>query len=258
MQNLYPLFEKNRILKKELLWSLRDYSFTHIQLEYQDYSPGIICGCDVRVDGNKLVISPGIVKYENFICLITEEEKVEYEPTGKVTSLKLRIITDHSSQDSITYEMNPVLDETLCCEENEFELCRFKLQKGAVLRERYTSFEDMMTEYDTMNPVFASWSGLGSETITPVITKYFAEQVVKSDGADAIDLAFAWTCLNTYGAVSNAVILSYLRSKGVGSEEKDSTKDQIFMGFVKILKIIEGKKNTKSAGSTKRHRIIVD
>ncbi len=49
MQNLYPLFEQNRILKKELLWSLRDYSFSHIQLEYQEYGQGIIQGCGIRV-----------------------------------------------------------------------------------------------------------------------------------------------------------------------------------------------------------------
>lgn len=34
MQNLYPLFERNRILKKELLWSLRDYAFGQLRLEY--------------------------------------------------------------------------------------------------------------------------------------------------------------------------------------------------------------------------------
>ena len=49
MQNLYPLFERNRILKKELMWSLRDYSFTHIQLEYQAYADGMIKGCDLEV-----------------------------------------------------------------------------------------------------------------------------------------------------------------------------------------------------------------
>ena len=48
MQNLYPLFERNRILKKELLWSLRDYSFSQIQLEYQEYGQGIIQGCLVN------------------------------------------------------------------------------------------------------------------------------------------------------------------------------------------------------------------
>ena len=61
MQNLYPLFERNRILKKELMWSLRDYSFTHIQLEYQAYADGMIKGCDLEVRGNELVVGKGIV-----------------------------------------------------------------------------------------------------------------------------------------------------------------------------------------------------
>ncbi len=258
MQNLYPLFERDRILKKELLWSLRDYSFAHIQLEYQDHSPGIICGCSVRVEGDQLVISPGIVKYGSFICLMTEEEMLGYEPAGQMESLKLRITIDRTSPDYIAYQIVPVLDKNLNREENEFELCRFKLQKGAALRESYTSLEDMMTEFDTVNPVFASWSGIGGETISPVVTKYFAEQVIRSDGADPVDLAFAWTCLNTYGAVSNAVIKSYLRSKGTGLEETNSTNSHIFMVLDKNLKLIQGKNNTKSAGSVKRHRIIVD
>ena len=40
MQNLYPLFERNRVLKKELLWALRDYSFGQLQLKYADYGDG--------------------------------------------------------------------------------------------------------------------------------------------------------------------------------------------------------------------------
>ena len=63
MQNLYPLFERNRILKKELLWSLRDYAFSHIQLEYQEYGQGIIQGCPVQVQGRELVVGPGMIKY---------------------------------------------------------------------------------------------------------------------------------------------------------------------------------------------------
>lgn len=58
MQNLYPLFEQNRILKKELLWSLRDYSFAHVQLEYQEYGQGILRGCEIQVRDGKLVVGP--------------------------------------------------------------------------------------------------------------------------------------------------------------------------------------------------------
>ena len=50
LQNCYPRFAKNRILKKEMLEALRDYSFACAQLEYQNYGQGILCGCDIRDD----------------------------------------------------------------------------------------------------------------------------------------------------------------------------------------------------------------
>lgn len=84
MQNLCPLFERNRILKKELLWSLWDYSFAHLQLEYQEYSQGPFRGCDITVRGDKLVIRPGIMKYGSFICLMMEEETMEYSPLEQI------------------------------------------------------------------------------------------------------------------------------------------------------------------------------
>lgn len=80
MQNLYPLFEQNRILKKEFLWSLRDYSFSHIQLEYQEYGQGIIQGCQIQVQGSELAVGPGMIKYGGFICLMMEEQRIEYGP----------------------------------------------------------------------------------------------------------------------------------------------------------------------------------
>ena len=43
-ENRYPLFEGKRVLKKEMLWALRDYLFAHVYLEYQEYEPGIIQG----------------------------------------------------------------------------------------------------------------------------------------------------------------------------------------------------------------------
>ena len=31
-ENRYPLFEGKRVLKKEMLWALRDYLFAHVYL----------------------------------------------------------------------------------------------------------------------------------------------------------------------------------------------------------------------------------
>lgn len=42
------LFERNRILKKELLWALRDYSFAQARLDNEEYADGMLRGCEVR------------------------------------------------------------------------------------------------------------------------------------------------------------------------------------------------------------------
>lgn len=106
MQNLYPLFERNRILKKELLWSLRDYSFSHVQLEYLEYGQGIIRGCDIKVQGEELVVGPGMIKYGQFICLMMEEQRIHYEPSDQIQYLKIKITVDRRSADYIAYQID--------------------------------------------------------------------------------------------------------------------------------------------------------
>lgn len=51
MEHIYPAFERGRIMKKELLWALRDYSYAALQIKYRDHADGIITGCGVRPEG---------------------------------------------------------------------------------------------------------------------------------------------------------------------------------------------------------------
>ena len=70
MQNLYPLFAGNRILKKEMLWAVRDRSFAQAELEYREYGDGMISGCGIRVEGNRITVEPGIIIYGGFIYFL--------------------------------------------------------------------------------------------------------------------------------------------------------------------------------------------
>lgn len=74
--------------------------------------------------------------------------------------------------------------------DNEFELCRFNLRKGAQLRYQYKDLADLETEYDTVNLIHASWSGLRGMSLSPVITNYFAETVLESKDSQPEDRAF--------------------------------------------------------------------
>ena len=64
MEHIYPAFEHGRIMKKELLWALRDYAYSALQLQYADYPDGIISGCGIHIEDdfykNKLFIKSSL------------------------------------------------------------------------------------------------------------------------------------------------------------------------------------------------------
>ena len=209
MQNLYPLFERNRILKKEMLWSMRDYSFGCLSLEYQQYADGILSGCEVSVRNKVLVIGPGMVKYHGFVSLILEEMTVPYEPSGQMNVLKLRM-SESESPDAVAHQLDLVLDPDITCKENEFEVCRFCLREGASLRTDYTDFDDMRTRYDTVNLIDAGWAGIEAATLSPAITRYYAKMILQEESSELQDVTFAWLCFNSHTTVSKYVVEDYL------------------------------------------------
>lgn len=258
MQNIYPLFERNRILKKELLWSLRDYSFAHVQLEYQDYGQGMIQGCDVRVRGSKLAVKPGIIKYGSFICLMMEEETISYEPDENMQYLKIRVETDRSSLDYIAYRTALLLEPKGVQNENEYELCRFNLRKGAQLRDRYTSFSDMNTEYDTINLIHGSWGGFGGESMSPAITGYLAERLLAGKSSSPEDRFFAYLCLNQAGAVSHGVLFSYISQRAETEVSPEMDKIEIYRIMCAIADEVGQGEAVGRKIAKGRHTIIVD
>ena len=260
MQNLYPLFERNRILKKELLWSLRDYAFSHIQLEYQEYGQGIIQGCPVQVQGRELVVGPGMIKYGGFICLMMEEQRIEYGPKEQTQYLKLKIETDRNSPDYIAYDIQLFLDLKEKQNDNEFELCRFNLRNGAQLRDHYKDFYDMETEYDTVNVLHAEWGGLGGSVVAPAITRYFAESVLENRNSLSEDCSFAYFCLGQPGAVPAKILTDYCsRKTGKPPEDRmDVDAVGLYRSLCALLDQIQKGKETKGQDRKERRRILVD
>ena len=151
MEHIYPAFERGRILKKELLWALRDYSYAALQLQYQGYPDGILSGCGVGAGEGLLHIGQGVIKCQGFLFLITEETQVAYAPTDRYTSLKFRLAAKEELADYTRYITEFILDEDTVRHQNEVELCRFKLKEGARLRTDYKDFFDIQTEFDTVN-----------------------------------------------------------------------------------------------------------
>ncbi len=259
MENLYPLFERNRILKKELMWALRDYAFADIQLQYQEFADGIIKGCEVKVRGQELAVSKGIVKYGGFVYLITEEMSVPYGPKEGLQVLKMKLEEDRRSGDFIAYRAVLFLDGNPIKQKGELEVCRFKLQHGSRLREDYKNFEDMATEFDTVNLLEADFSSITGKSFSPRVTRYFAEEALKSEFCQGEDISFAYLCLSQPGAVSRRVVWDYVKRRAGADEEEKRTlgNREVFDGMVlALLKMQTGRAESVGRGGIRRKVLV--
>lgn len=217
MEHIYPAFERGRILKKELLWALRDYSYAALQLQYQGYPDGILSGCGVGAGEGLLHIGQGVIKCQGFLFLITEETQVAYAPADRYTSLKFRLAAKEELADYTRYITEFILDEDTVRHQNEVELCRFKLKEGARLRTDYKDFFDIQTEFDTVNLADATWSAAGGNTLSKEVTDYFARKVLECGNAQEHDVRFAYLLLQGREAVRHEVLADYVRRKTGGS-----------------------------------------
>lgn len=259
MEHIYPAFERGRIMKKELLLALRDYSYSALQLQYQNYSKGIISGCKIRIEDNKICIMPGIIKCQDFIFLNTEEQRIEYKPTNNYTILKFCVIKQEICPDYVKYLSEFILDEQSKCEANEVEVCRFKLREGARLRVDYKDFYDIQTEYDTVNLANATWAADEENTLSKEITDCFAKKILECESADDRDIYFAYLLLQTKDAVNYKIIRDYINKK-TGQLEKEnqlSTED----AFYKLKDILDetrlGMKKSNMRSGNEEHRMII-
>lgn len=214
MENRYPLFAARRILRKEHLWDIRDYSYMGWQLHYADYSDGLLNGCRIRAQEGKLIIEKGMIKFHGFIYLLQEEEYIPYEPENAWRVLKAEFMEDVSSLDYRAYQIRFFLDEKLTCEENQMEMCRFYLREGSLLRDSYKNFSDMSTEYDTINLIHADVAGVGEKTLHPAIMQEFEKALSMEDDLKERDYFFSYMILISTGKMERAAIIRYLKEKG--------------------------------------------
>lgn len=245
MEYLYPKFERHSILKKELLSSIRDYSAEYLKVKYDKYTKGIISGFDLKVVGEDTIeISKGIAKFEDFIYIADEKAKVKFKPENKLISLKVVLTKDTIIKDYDRYILEYKLDGDLKIYENQLEICRFKLMEGFKLRDKYKSFEDLQTEFDTINYLNATWAGIGKEAINPYILKKFAKEAMESKLEDMEDLVFCYTCLNGNEPINIDLVERYVKNRQ-GLSKDTFTKEEVFKYLSLCLEDIKGKRKVK-------------
>lgn len=243
-KNIYPLFERKRLLKKEMLEILRDYPRDIFRILYQDYNNGILAGCELETTGEGLVIHPGIIYYNKIPYILENNWKISYEATGKLSYLKVKFSDKTAGIGQDEYLSQIYWDDKEPDNSYEIELARFKLQPGARLRDNYTDFFDFNTEFDTINRIYSPFASTRKQSIYPPILKYFSEALIQHPIQNQWDFPFCLDCMKLQTAMPYEEIRTYLNIR-LDQKVKEYSNKEIYDGLSYILSEAGGKKDSR-------------
>lgn len=231
--NTYPLFERKRLLKKEMLENIRDYPRDLFQIFYQGYSDGILLGCTLHVKGNDICVEPGVLYYKDIPYIMENECQIPYKATGTLQYMKVRFLEYIEGIEKKEFLTQMYIDEEPVQEKDEIELARFKLQEGARLRDSYTDYFDYHTEFDTIIRIYVPYASLDRKTVCPEITRAYAETMMQYPITNPWDCAFCLNCLQGNQPMSYGEIKAYLNLRL--QKERDYAPAEIYHAFSKLI-----------------------
>ena len=205
---------------------------------YAGYSDGIIGGFDITYDGGvqgeNLRVSGGALKKNGEIFVLKEMTSV-FDAFDKNICLKLCFCGDSKTEDFLKTGVEIKTDPVLETAENEIELARFRLAKGAKLRKKheYKGVDDFTTSDNTLNLVHVKYSGLDSPTFSPTLLRIFAKEIAVS--RDIADVSFALLCLSG-NTIHKDCILQYLGTRLNRDFDRNITNQGIYAALIEIVK----------------------
>lgn len=230
----YPLFEKKRILRAEMLEQLRDYPKDLIQLSFDGFGNGIVKGCEISWEKDCLTIHKGMIYYNGNLYFLRQPYELECKANDRLRYVKVQFLTEVVEIGKVSGSTRILLEEKEVDEACELELGRFRLQEGARLRDCYEDFEDYSTRYDTVNRIYAPYAVLGGTTLQPDIIKSFAKEMLQKQVSDPYDISFALLVLGNEGKVGIDCIKQYLQIK---MKQNISMKnEEVYDCFLQLLK----------------------
>jgi len=254
--NTYPIFEKKRLLKIEMLNNVRDYPRELFEIFYQNYSNGIITGTQLNVKEKYLIISPGILYWSGVPYTMKEELKLVYEATEKTGYLKIKFLEELRGAEKREYLTQVYIDDIPANERSEIELARFKLQTGARLRDQYTDYFDYNTEFDTINRIHAPFAALGKSSIWPEILRVFAKTMMCYPIKNPWDYSFCMTCLQARQGMHYGTVEEYIKVRLQGRQTCCSNQE-IYQALGRIIHEATGAGTQRSAEGTMQKKMLL-
>lgn len=249
-----PIFADGNILTKEMLCACSDFLFSVPDLFLEGYSDGIVSGCELSADSRDLILGKGLIRFGGKLFRIGNEYRFAYAPTNQNYYLKAVGYGEKHSRSFEEYCLELVLTD-LQTQEGEIEFCRFKLQEGARLRFLYDDFEDLCTEYGTINLLYAPFCGQGESTLHPKVLKRFAKELLSLQPENPIDTAFCLQALGTERGISLDAAAAYLSVKG--ESLSDLSNRSVYDGLLRVFQEERQKSNDKPTKKTERKPFIL-
>lgn len=136
-QNIYPVFEPKRLLKKEMLENLRDFPRSLFGLQYQNYSDGILYGCDITGTETGMILLPGILCYKGVPYFLERPYPVTCKAEGKMAYVKVHFWDKTIGSGGEEYEPGIYLRVGLMDteEDADWDLLPYVLHRNAAPRE---------------------------------------------------------------------------------------------------------------------------
>ena len=264
----YPLFEKKKVLRIEMLEQLRDYPKNYLTLFYSGYGEGILCGCEITWEKEKLTIHPGIINHGGNLYFMEDIYTVDCPANGKVRYVKVKFLKEIIESGKIIGNAEIIFDEIIPDSSSEMELCRFRLQDGSRLRYRQENFHDHSTEYDTVNLLYTPYASRGKSTLHPAVLMAYAKETIGSGAVNVYDVSFAMKVLANDGIVSANCIREYIDARLEGIKpyygEKQTASGiplfdgyEMYQGLLKVLEKQERQNREITAVTTERKGVML-
>ena len=254
-RNIYPVFEVKRLLKKEMLENLRDFPRSLFDLQYQNYSDGILAGCGIKGTEEGLTILPGILCYKGVPYFLDKPYPVSCRAEGKLVYIKVHFWDKAIGSGGEEFFSQVVVDEQKPDAEQELEIGRFKLQAGARLRTEYVDFYDYETEFDTVNRIYVPYAAPDCPSIWPQLLKSFAGELICHSLTNPWDTAFCLSCLQLREAMPYDAVRAYLNAK-LG-QDKEYTNMQVYNALKSILREAGGRKEEPGRSQKKEGTLLM-
>jgi hypothetical protein len=248
-EDAYPEFISKHVLKAEQFLLLRDFPREIAALEYADFSDGVLFGCRA-VAGEALTVRPGVVLYGGALYRMTKPFLLPYEPRDAATYVNILFSDEAVTEEDVTVRRSAI---SLCdspAGAGGIELARFKLKSGARLRDDYTDFGDLDTEYDTLNPIYAPCASKGGKTLLPHVTEFFAKEALSFRPKDPADICFAMLCF-AGDRVPLPLLQSYLETKSTDPHE-------LYRSLQRKLAVIRSGRSAEAREERILRKIFVD